>query len=392
MKILHVISSGGMYGAEAVILNLSRTLNQNSHVSFLGVFSNAQNPNLQLHEAAIQEGIESHLIPCNGQVDRTVATVIRELAKKTGADIVHAHGYKADVYTYFALRNTKIPFVSTCHNWLKEGLLVSCYGIADRFVLRNYAAVIAVSDEVKMRLLKAGVHEDKVHLIQNGIDLRPFSEAIPSLRVDPSSRNALTVGWIGRLSHEKGADIFLQAAAIVLAEYPGARFVLVGDGPDLSMLNALAQKLDVEENVSFVGRRSDMPGIYASLDVMVSSSRQEGLPMAILEGMASGLSLVATTVGDVPTVVLDGRTGITVPSENVELLAAGIVKLLQDSEIRARYGKAARKLVEEKFSAERMADDYLRVYAGVVRGRFWGMTTSEPRVASKENEAEDIKK
>lgn len=114
--------------------------------------------------------------------------------------------------------------------------------------------------------------------------------------------------------------------------------------------------------------------------------------MAILEGMASGLSLVATTVGDVPTVVLDGRTGITVPSENVELLAAGIVKLLQDSEIRARYGEAARKLIEEKFSAERMADDYLRVYAGVVRGRFWGMTTSEPRVASKENEAEDIKK
>lgn len=368
MKILHVISSGGMYGAEAVILNLSRTLNRNGHASVLGVFSNTSNPNLQLHEAAMREGIESHLIPCNGQIDRTVAASIRQLAEATGADVVHAHGYKADVYSYFALRNTKIPFVSTCHNWLKDGLLVSCYGMVDRFVLRSYAAVIAVSDEVKTQLLKAGVREDKVHLIRNGIDLSPFEQAMPSLRVASSSAKGLTVGWIGRLSREKGADIFLRAAAIVLKERPYARFVVVGDGPDLSMLNALMQKLEIEENVSFVGRRGDMPGVYASLDVMVSSSRQEGLPMAILEGMASSLPLVATAVGDVPTIVLDGQTGIIVPSEDVELLAAGIMKLLQDSKLRARYSEAARKLIEEEFSAERMAGNYLRVYADVVKG------------------------
>jgi Glycosyltransferase len=381
MKILHVISSGGMYGAESVILNLSRTLNQNGHASVLGVFSNTPNPNLQLHEAAIREGIESHLIPCSGQIDRTVPTGIRQLAETTGADIVHAHGYKADVYTYFALRGTTVPFVSTCHNWLKEGLLVSCYGMVDRFVLRNYAAVIAVSDEVKAQLLKAGVRKDKVHQIRNGIDLRPFEQATPSLRSGARSARALTVGWIGRLSREKGADIFLRAAAIVLAEQPDARFIVVGDGPDLAMLTALMQKLDIEETVSFVGRRGDMPGVYASLDIMVSSSRQEGLPMAILEGMASSLPLVATAVGDVPTLVLDGRTGITVPSEEVELLAAAMVKLLQDSELRERYGKAARKLIEEQFSAEQMVADYLKVYTNVA-----------PVERSKHNGAQELRK
>ena len=139
MKILHIISSGGMYGAEAVILNLSRTLNEGSHASVLGVFSNSSNPNLQLHESAVREGIESHLIPCNGQIDRSVVASIRELVARTGADVVHAHGYKADVYVYFALRGTGTPFVSTCHNWLKDGPLVSFYGMVDRFVLRNYA-------------------------------------------------------------------------------------------------------------------------------------------------------------------------------------------------------------------------------------------------------------
>lgn len=360
MKILHIISSGGMYGAEAVILNLSRTLNEGSHASVLGVFSNASNPNLQLHEAAAREGIESHLIPCSGQIDRSVVASIRKLVAQTGADVVHAHGYKADVYVYFALRGRGTPFVSTCHNWLNDGPLVAFYGMVDRWVLRNYAAVIAVSDEVKARLLKAGVQVGKTHLIRNGIDLRPFAAATPSLRGDRQKKR--TVGWIGRLSHEKGADVFLRAAAEVLRRCPDTRFVLVGDGPDLAVLKALSNELKIGEDVAFIGRRDDMPCVYASLDMMVSSSRQEGLPMAILEGMASGLPLVATAVGDVPTVVLNGRTGIVVPSENVNELASGIVELLQSSEMRARYGSAARQLVEEEFSAHRMTKNYLRVY------------------------------
>src|SRR5579864_4345338 len=104
MRILHMISSGGMYGAEAVILNLSRTLNEGPHRSFLGVFSNSSNPNLQLHENATKEDIESYLIPCGGQIDRKAITSIRELIQRTGADVVHAHGYKADLYAYFASR------------------------------------------------------------------------------------------------------------------------------------------------------------------------------------------------------------------------------------------------------------------------------------------------
>jgi glycosyltransferase involved in cell wall biosynthesis len=109
-----------------------------------------------------------------------------------------------------------------------------------------------------------------------------------------------------------------------------------------------------------------MPSFYASLDVMVSSSRQEGLPIAILEGMASRLPLIATPVGAIPTVIQNGRTGVLVPSENVELLARAIVDLLQDHEKRERLGSAARRLVEEEFSAARMTADYLRVYEDAV--------------------------
>ena len=362
MKILHIISSGGMYGAEAVILNMSRTLNESSHSSILGVFSNSANPNLQLHAAATAQGIESHLISCTGQIDRTVPSSIRELTARTNADVVHAHGYKADIYCYFALRTSDVPLVSTCHTWYDNDLTVSLYGAADRFILRNYAAVVAVSEDVRQRLLKAGVRKDKVHIVRNGIDLRPFDNATPSLREISPTDNAPIVGLIGRLATEKGVDIFLRAAARVLAELPATKFVVIGEGPDREQLELLIDELQIRKNVFMLGRRDDMPGVYASLDIMVSASRHEGLPMAILEGMASSRPVVATAVGAVPDVIADGRTGVLVPSENVEALAAKIVTLLNDRTHRDSLGVAAKKLIEEEFSAARMTADYLHIY------------------------------
>ena len=361
MKILHIISSGGMYGAEAVILNMSRTLNESAHSSILGVFSNSANPNLQLHEVAKVQAIDSHLISCTGQIDRTVSASIRDLAARTNADIVHAHGYKADIYCYFALRRSKIPLVSTCHTWYDNDLMVSLYGMADRMVLRSYAAVVAVSVEVRQRLLKAGVRKEKIHIVRNGIDLRPFDNASPSL-CNISKDHAPIVGLIGRLATEKGVDIFLRAAARVLIKLPSTKFVVVGEGPDRKQLESLIDELQIRDSVSMLGRREDMPGVYASLDIMVSASRQEGLPIAILEGMASSLPIIATAVGAVPTLILDGRTGVMVPSEDVEALASAIVALLGNASQREHMGAAARKLIEEQFSAEQMTANYLHVY------------------------------
>jgi glycosyltransferase involved in cell wall biosynthesis len=359
MKVLHIISSGGMYGAEAVILNMSRMLLEAGHGSVIGVFFNSSNPNLQIHKAALKEGLESHPIPCSGQIDRAAIAAIRELSIRSGVDVVHAHGYKADIYTYLALRGRGVPLVSTCHTWYDSDLMVSFYGMVDRLVLRRFVRVVAVSDGVRQRLLKAGVHDEKIRMVRNGIDLRPFDGAVPSLR---GNKSILLVGLVGRLAREKGVDVFLLAAARAVVEFPSVKFVVVGEGPDRKNLDRLIDELKIRSSVSLLGRRDDMPAVYASLDIMVSSSRQEGLPMAILEGMASSLPLVATAVGEVPTVVLDGMTGLLVPAEDVERLAAGILELLQDTAKRQRFGAAARKLIEEEYSAGRMTADYLRVY------------------------------
>ncbi len=366
MKILQMISSGGMYGAEAVILNMSRMVNEGPHRSLLGVFSNSSNPNLQLYENATKEGIESHLISCSGQIDRKAITSIRELVQRTGADVVHAHGYKADIYAYFALRASGVPLVSTCHTWYDNDRKVFFYGVLDRLILRGYARVVAVSEDVRQRLLKSGVKASKVSMIRNGIDMRPFDRASAVVKDELGWSGCPLVGLVGRLSVEKGVDIFLHAAWRVLAHRPDAKFVVAGDGPDRAELDTLIDQLGIRASVGMLGRRDDMPSFYASLDVMVSASRQEGLPIAILEGMASRLPLVATAVGEIPTIIQDGRTGVLAPAEDPELLAAALIELLRDPAKRERLGSAARQLVEDDFSAERMTADYLRVYEDAI--------------------------
>ncbi|MGD0646650.1 MAG: glycosyltransferase family 4 protein [Acidobacteriaceae bacterium] len=388
MRVLHIISSGGMYGAEAVILNMSRTLNEGPHRSTLGVFLNSSNPNLQLHESASREGIESHLIPCTGRLDRTAIRRIRELAAQAGADVIHAHGYKADLYVYFALRGSNLPLVSTCHTWYNHDPKDRFFGIVDRFVLRSYGNIVAVSDGVREDLLKAGVRADKISMIRNGIDLRTFDRASGVLKSELGWSEYPLIGLVGRLSSEKGVDIFLTAAALVLKQLPDAKFVVIGDGPDRAKLDALIDELGIGGSVRMLGRRDDMSAAYASLDLMVSSSRREGLPIAILEGMASRLPLIATPVGAVPTVVLDGRTGVLVPAEAPELLATAIIGLLRDDSQRERLGSTARQLVEDQFSAQRMTADYLGVYESAAaralkRGAPWWKSSVDFRGNSK---------
>lgn len=361
MKVLHIISSSGMYGAEAVILNLARVLGEQGDESSLAVFSNSKNPNLQLYERAVADGLDAHIIPCCGQVDRSTISALRELVERTGADVVHAHGYKADIYCLLALRAHHVALVSTCHTWYDTDLMVTLYGKLDRLALRSFDRIIAVSEEVRQRLLHARVQSHRIRTIRNGIDLRPFVSAQPSLR-EHLAPGVQLVGLVGRLAWEKGVDLFAAAAARVTDEFREVMFVIAGDGPDREKLELLVNDLKLNDRFIIAGRRDDMPAVYASFDIMVSASRQEGLPIALLEGMASGLPLVATTVGEVSSIVQDGRTGLLVPPGDPAALAEAILQLLRDPDTRRAMGSAARQLVCEEYSAVRMAAENVQVY------------------------------
>ena len=364
MKILHIISSGGLYGAEAVILNLSQTLGEQDDASEIGIFDNQPNPNHDLRTAAITRSVPTHTITCHGQLDLSVPSCIRDLAHSIGADVVHAHGYKADLYTWAALRTSRIPLVSTCHTWYDNSTLLRAYGALDRYVLRRFAAVVAVSKEVQQRLLASGVSPERVTLIPNGIDTRPFATFPAAAKSTPDA--PLLVGLAGRLSQEKGVDLFVQAAARVLRDLPETRFQIIGDGPDRPALERLITSLGLTDRVTLLGRRDNMPEIYSTLDILVSASRQEGLPITLLEAMATSLPILATSVGEVPSLIRDRQTGLLVPPNDIDALAAALHILLTDPALRQHLGENARDLVETSFSARQMTANYRHLYTSVL--------------------------
>lgn len=367
MKVLHVISSGGMYGAEAVILNLSHALNASpEHRSLIAIFDNTAAPNHQFYDAAVAQGLEAHMVPCRGQIDRTALAVIRNTATTTQADLIHAHGYKADIYCSLAMRGARLPLVSTCHTWYDNDLAVRIYGAIDRRVLRAFSGVVAVSNEVRNRLLDSGVLAERIRLIRNGIDLQPFQHAQSIRALRATELSNLRIGLAGRLAQEKGVDIFLRAAARILQRNPQHHFVVAGEGPDRPALQALIAELGIASHIDLQGHTPDMADFYSSIDVLVSASRQEGLPMAILEGMASGLAPVATTVGAVPQVVRDGETGLLVEPNDPAALAAAIERMIDDPQLRHTLGQNAQQLIAAEYSAERMAAEYLDLYRDVL--------------------------
>jgi glycosyltransferase involved in cell wall biosynthesis len=220
---------------------------------------------------------------------------------------------------------------------------------------------LAVSSEVKERLCKdLRIPDLKVRVVHNGIRLTPFNGP-----ANAALRNTLTDGrdrplvfTPARLHAQKGHAYLLQAATLV----PDAIFVLAGDGPERKPLEELCLRLGLEARVRFLGHREDIPQLLATCDLFVLPSLYEGLPVSVLEAMASGKPVVATAVGGTDEVVVHGSTGMLVPPMNVTALAAAIGAILSDQTLAARFGEAGRKRVKQTFSAEAMVRGVSEVY------------------------------
>jgi glycosyltransferase involved in cell wall biosynthesis len=361
MRVLQLISSAGFYGAENMLINLARSMNQLGCRSAVGIFENAHRPHTEIAEQARLEGLPVVLIPCKGSADWNAARAIRSYVEAHGIDLVHTHGYKADLYGYAAVRRLGTPIVATCHNWPGGSLALRAYASLDRRVLRRFPKVVAVSEVVSRMLQCSGVPPYRITLINNGIDLSRFDGASPTLASEIVKGCRPVVGTVGRLAPEKGLEHFLRAAQSLLGRFPEALFVLVGEGPARKSLAVLAQQLGIERSVIFTGQRRDLPGIYASLDVFVLASLNEGMPMTILEAMAAARAVVATRVGAIPRLVVP-RTGLLVEPGEPAGLCDAVLRLLADPRLRHELGSRARERVAQVFSAEASAANYMKLY------------------------------
>jgi glycosyltransferase involved in cell wall biosynthesis len=366
LRILHLVSSGGLYGAEQVILNLARSENTNSYV---GALYNGSGPSLDVIDEAEKRNLKTVVFDSRGRINPKPIVQVNRFLRKNRIDILHTHGYKSDIVGFLAALSGKTRWVATNHVWHPISWILRFYESMDAFVLRFARRVVAVSRGVREDLISANVPPANIRVIGNGVDIDRFtkSRSTATLKAVLGLReHDVVVTIVGRLSPEKGHRTFLEAARKVSSNKDNVRFLIVGDGPMAEELGAEAARLNLEERVIFTSFRKDMPEVYALTDVMVNASSIEGLPMTLLEAMASGVPVIAARTGGIPDIIKDNETGLLIDPHDVEALKVKIESLIDDPGKRQRLAAAAFEFVTMNHSFERMCDGYRQVYQEIM--------------------------
>ncbi|WP_437587717.1 glycosyltransferase [Sorangium sp. So ce1000] len=348
-------------GAEQVAVDLAAFQRAAGH-DVLAV-AIAEDPDGPRAEQLRRRGVEVHLVPKCPGFDATLTARLAALFATKGVMLVHSHNQLSLVYAAPAGWLHRVPVIHTKHGvsqdmqgrrWLRSA--ASAFVDAHVAVSQPTAAVVLGQREVD---------PNKVHVVANGIDLSRFAPdraARARVRAELAiPRDAWVIGSVGRLSPVKNHALLVRAAARSLPR--GGRLLLVGDGSERERLVALARELRVSDRVLFAGERHDVPALLAALDVFALPSLSEGLPLALLEAMAAGLPAVATDVGGVSTALVDRETGFLVPSDEVAPLAARLSELHADPGRAAKMGRRGRVLALRRYSAVRMAERYMDLYA-----------------------------
>ena len=295
------------------------------------------------------------------QALRTVVALVREF-RRTKPDVVVLRGYNAELLGRAAALLARVP---TCVVWVHNCNDVEPRGVvrtvSDRLLESATDCYFGVAQRQVPYLVDGLGHpERKVRIIHNGVDPADFDRPVDVAARDAVRRelgltpSEVVVGVLAALRPEKDHELFLDAASLVAAAVPNARFLVVGGGKRRAMLEARAAALGLGASVVFTGFRSDVPQLLQAIDVFVLCSYTiECFPMALLEAMAASRPAVCTAVGGVPEIAEEGVTGFLVPPKDAEALADRLVRLADDEDLRRTFGRAARARVEGLFTLDR---------------------------------------
>ncbi len=361
MKLTHVLAPATFGGLERVVFALSTGQHRRGHAVDV----------VMLLEEGVSEPLIASQLRHEGVGIVAIATsrrgywrqlrLLREHCAKVGPDVLHTHGYLPDVLSRVLMGTVHARRVSTVHGFIGATLRGQVY---EWLQCRAYGRVdaVAVSKKLASDLVARGVPKAKVHVIPNA--------AVPVALVDREvarrrlgvSEEAFNVGWVGRVSHEKGLDLLLEAVS-QLADVP-IRLTVVGDGPARNALEGRCKRDGLESIVRWAGIVADPATMLHAFDLVVLSSRTEGTPMILLEAMNAQVPVVATEVGGIPD-VMTAEQGLLVPPENPAALAAAIRSVYGDRPAAARRAAAARRRIDTDFAVDAWLEKYDALYRNV---------------------------
>jgi len=375
-KILHILRGNERGGSSSVIFNLVKKLHDTGyHVTLLFLKKN------QLCENAANIGIIVKVIEKNDGIDLKLPWRLYTFLKEEKFDLIHTHSIGSNFYGRIAkLLVGKIPLVTTVHgdtlNNLKGAFKVHLISYLIHYIDFWMAIlsdkILVVSNLLSEKLIAKGFSKNKVIVIHNGIDIEAFDKKgtedyLEGLKREFRIRkDEKIIGSVGRLIAVKNYELFLKAARDIVEVNKNVKFLIIGDGKQEKKLKKMAFELELNDNIIFGGWRTDLAYLYRLMNLFVLSSKSEGLPISILEAMASKMPVVSTNVGGISEAVQHGISGLLVPSDDRKALSSGIECLLNDPTRCHFMGEEGRRIVEQKFTIETMAADTADVYAGLI--------------------------
>ena len=331
---------------------------------------------------AAARGVTPIVVPHLGRAidardDLRAFMALVRLFRQLRPDIVETHTAKAGVVGRLAAWAAGVPVtVHTFHGHVFHSYFSPARSALVRWIERLLALrttrIIALGPAQRAELLGYGVgRPEQIASVPIGLDLEPYRASDrhrgrlrAELGVGPDTP---LVGIVARLTAIKAHEVFLQAAATVRRQHPDTQFVVVGAGERREELAQLAEEYGIAPAMHWLGWRRDLPLVYADLDVVALTSRNEGLPTTLVEAMAAGRPVVATRVGGVPTLVTHGETGLLAPTGDANAIAAAMLTVLSSRQYAERLGTVAREAVYPAYDLSafipRMADFYRRLVA-----------------------------
>lgn len=360
MSVVHVVAAGEIGGAERMLIDLVRADQERLHSIALFTPNDALRTLFTSKGLVVDdrgrwnEGPLAYLSSTFGSADADWLTAV--LGRRR-ASIVHLHTFASQVLGTRAARRASAKILRTEHS-TRVYDDPSCWPFS-RWSLERADAVVFISAHVRdvaRGRARRLVDRTASTIVHNGVDTTRFA---PRERSAPSAPPRVRFIALGRLDRRKGLDLALEA----LARTPLATLEIVGDGSERAALESIVGRLGLRTRVRFTGHEDDVRSAIARSDVALSSAREEGLGIALLESMAMGLPVVAFPTGGIPEIVLDGETGWLAGDRTAGALADAMAAAVVSRPERERRGAAARRRVVERFSIDAMRAGYEDVYA-----------------------------
>lgn len=373
IRLAYVLTPITFGGAEKVSLNfLSNFDRELIDLHLIALVRPWEKPPLLLEEVK-RLGLEYTTLPTRihpgidpFRILRAIWALYR-IFRKLRFDLLHTHGYFADICALPIARLYRIPSISTCHGFIDIDWNLQLYNRLDLWALKLCSRIITVSDDLRDGLKKSGIDKENISVITNAVPLLPSglkndNDSISFRQQHGVSTEEFVFAFVGRLSEEKGLRYLLEAFAGLIQQADHAKLVLIGEGPQRQMLEHSVTELELEQRVLFTGFQKQISPWLEIANCFVLPSLTEGTPMALLEAMAAGVPVVATSVGGVPDVITNDVNGLLVPSEDADAFRDGMARIILNPDLREKYSSEARKTIEIHYSVEPWCKKILSIY------------------------------